>query len=216
MKIIDCEQGSSEWLAARLGIPTSSEFHRIITAAKGDLSKSARRYAYQLVAETLLGEPLESSIGNLDWVVRGKLLEPQAVQQYEFTTDVETRPVGFITTGDGRIGCSPDRLIVGQAGGVEIKCTAPATHVGFLLDGPGEDYRQQVQGQLLVAEVEFVDLYAFHPVLPPVLIRTHRDEPYIAKMRAALDEFCDMKDVMLEQARASGFFQANAATKQAA
>ena len=216
MKSIGCEQGGPEWLAARLGIPTSSEFHRIITAAKGDLSKSARKYAHQLVAETLLGEPLESPIGNLDWVVRGKLLEPQAVQQYEFTTDVETRAVGFVTTDDGRIGCSPDRLIVGQAGGVEIKCTAPQTHVGFLLDGPGEDYRQQVQGQLLIAELDWVDLYAFHPCLPPVLIRTCRDEPYIAKMRAALVEFCDMKDAMLEQARASGFFQACATIKQAA
>jgi hypothetical protein len=208
MKIIDCVQGSDEWLAARLGIPTSSEFHRIITAVKGDLSKSARKYAHQLVAETLLGEPVESSIGNMEWVVRGKLLEPQAIQQYEFTTDVDTTVVGFVTTDCGRLGCSPDRLIVGARGGLEIKCTAPATHMGLLIDGPGEDYKQQVQGQLAIAELEWVDLYAYHPSLPPVLIRTVRDEPYIAKMRVALSEFLDMRDEMLAQARASGFFEA--------
>ena len=33
------------------------KFSRIITAAKGDLSKSAPKYAHQLVAETLLGRP---------------------------------------------------------------------------------------------------------------------------------------------------------------
>jgi YqaJ-like viral recombinase domain len=208
MIIHDMPQGSPEWLTARLGIPTSSEFHRIITAVKGDLSKSARKYAHQLVAETLLGEPIESSIGNLDWVVRGKLLEPQAVQQYEFTTDVETRAVGFVTTDCGRLGCSPDRLIVGARGALEIKCCSPSVHVGYMADGPGEDYKQQCQGQLAIAELEWVDLYAYHPRLRPVTIRTVRDEPYITKMRAALAEFLDLRDAMLVQARASGFFEA--------
>jgi hypothetical protein len=220
MKIIDCAQGSPEWLAARLGIPTSSEFHRIITPAKGELSKQANKYAYALVAEILLGQPLESSIGNLDWIMRGKLLEPQAVQQYEFSTDTETSAVGFVTTDCGRLGCSPDRLVIGQRGGVEIKCTAPQTHVGFLVDGPGDDYKPQVQGQLAIAELDFVDLYAFHPTLPPVQIRTHRDEPYIARMSAALAAFLDMRDAMLVKARASGFFAEQAAnlntTKEAA
>jgi hypothetical protein len=187
----------------RVGVP--SHHH---TAAKGDLSKSARKYAHQLVAETLLGEPLDTAIGTMEWILRGKLLEPQAVQQYEFTTDTETRAVGFITTNDGRLGCSPDRLIVGQRGGLEIKCTAPATHMGFLIDGAGDDYRQQVQGQLAIAELEYVDLYAFHPSLPPALIHTHRDEPYIAKMRAALTEFLDMRDAMLMKAKAGGCFDA--------
>lgn len=207
MIIHDVIQGSQGWLSARLGIPTSSEFQKIITAAKGDLSKQARKYAHQLVAETLLGEPLDSGIGNMEWILRGKLLEPQAVQQYEFTTDTETRAVGFITTDCGRLGSSPDRLI-GQRAGLEIKCTAPATHMGFLIDGPGDDYRPQVQGQLAIAELEWVDLYGFHPALPPVQIRTYRDEGYITKMRAALTEFLDMRDVMLEQARRSGFFEA--------
>lgn len=209
MSIIhDVVQGTAAWQAVRLGIPTASEFHKIITAAKGDLSKQARKYAHQLVAETLLGEPLDTGIGNLEWIARGKLLEPHAVQQYEFTTDTETRAVGFITTNDGRLGCSPDRLIVGQRGGLEIKCTAPATHMGFLIDGPGDDYKQQVQGQLAIAELEYVDLYAFHPSLPPAQIRTHRDESYIAKMRAALTEFLDMRDAMLLKAKASGCFDA--------
>jgi hypothetical protein len=211
VRIIDCEQGSSEWLKLRLGIPTASEFHKIITPTKGDLSKQARSYAYQLVAETLLGEPLESSLGNIDWIVRGKLLEPEAVRHYEFTTDTETRAVGFITTDCGRIGCSPDRLIVGTRGGLEIKAPLPATHVGYLVDGMGDSYRCQVQGQMAVAELAYVDFLSYHPGLPPVLIRTHRDEPYITKMRAALAEFLAMRDEMLATAKATGFFDAMAA-----
>jgi hypothetical protein len=202
------EQGSTEWLAIRLGLPTASEFSKIITPAKGELSKSARSYAQQLVAETLMGEPIEPSIGNLEWVARGKLLEPVAVQQFEFTLDVETRPVGFITTDCGRIGCSPDRLIVGQNGCLEVKCPSPAVHIAYLTDGPGLDHKCQIQGILAVGEFEFCDFYSYHPQLPPALVRVARDEPYISKMRAALGAFLDLRDAMLEQARASGFFEA--------
>ncbi len=201
----DIEQGTPEWYRLRLGLPTASEFHRIITPAKGELSKQARAYAHQLVAETLLGEPCGTNIENLEWVARGKALEPQAVQQYEFTTDTETRAVGFVTTDCGRIGCSPDRLVIGHRGGLEIKVCAPGTHIGYLLDGVPETYRPQVMGQLAVAELEWCDLYAFHDRLPPVTIRTYRDDHYIAKMMAALAEFLDMRDAMLTKARASGF-----------
>ena len=35
----------------------------------------------------------------------------------------------------GRIGASPDGLIVGARGGLEIKCTLDETHMGILIDG---------------------------------------------------------------------------------
>jgi len=216
MKIVNCEQGTPAWLAARLGIPTASCFDKILTPAKGDLSKSARGYAQQLVAEIPLGEPLGAAIGNMDWVARGKLLEPRAAEQYAFTTDTEIETVGFITTDDGRVGCSPDRLILGQRGAVEIKVPSPATHIGYLTDGPGLDYRCQMQGICAVAELEFCDFYSFHPSLPPVLMRTERDEPYIAKMRTALAEFLDIRDAMLAQVRATGFFEERADLPEAA
>ena len=202
-------QGTQAWRDLHIGIPTASEFSRIITAVKGDLSKQAAKYAHRLVAETLLGQTLDPPISNLEWLARGKALEPYAAQQYEFSTDTETRLVGFITTHDGRMGCSPDRLIIGQAAALEIKCCSPAEHMGYFADGPGDEFRPQVQGQILIGEFDFVDLYAYHPTLPPATIRTYRDEPYIAKMRAALDEFCDLKDAMLLKARSSGFFPAN-------
>lgn len=207
MKVHDVAQGSEEWLKLRLGVPTASEFHRIVTAARGDLSKSARKYAYGLVAETLMGKPLEKPPVNTFAMERGRMLEPIAVQQYEFTTDAETKLVGFITTDDGRIGCSPDRLIVGQRGAVEIKCRLDEGHMAILIDGPEDDFKQQIQGQLAVAELAWVDLYAYHPNLPPALIRVERDEPYITKMSAALREFLDIRDEMLRKALASGFFE---------
>jgi hypothetical protein len=207
MKIIDCEQGSAEWKAHRRGIPTASEFHRIITAVKGDLSASARKYAAGLVAETLLGHDLEKAPGGTWAMERGKVLEPLAIQQYAFTNDIEIRRVGLVTTDDGRIGASPDGLIVGTRGGLEVKCTLDENHMSMFMDGPGADYKQQVQGNLATCELEWWDLYLYHPELPPKTIRTLRDEPYITKMGAALTEFLAIRDEMLAKARASGFFE---------
>ena len=215
MIIHDVEQGTPAWLKLRLGIPTASEFHRIVTPAKGDLAKAATKYRDWLIAERLMGEPLDS-LDHLQWIERGKQLEPLAVAQYEFAEDVETRPVGFITTNDGRIGASPDRLIIGRPGGVEIKCPAPQTHVGYWLDGVGTDYRPQVQGQLWVAELDFVDLYVFHPSMPPVLIRTERDENYIAKLADAVLRFCDDLDAAMERIRAGGFVATRSRVQTAA
>ncbi len=199
------EQGSPAWLQLRLGIPTASEFDKILTPKTMKLSSQARGYAFRLVAETLLGYPVQD-LGNLPWIERGKELEPQAAQAYEFDTDHETRKVGFITTDDGLIGASPDRLLIGINGGVELKCPAPATHIGYLIDGFGSDYVVQVQGQMLVGGFDFIDRYSFHPDLPPVRERVGRDESMIAALRDALDQFNEMRLEMLAKAKASGFF----------
>ena len=214
MKIHHVTQGSPEWTALRIGIPTASAFDKIITPAKGQLSKSSRPYAFLLVAEQLLGRTLDSLEG-LEWIERGKELEPQAVRMYEFAEDCETAPVGFITSDDGRMGASPDRLIVGARAGLEIKCPAPQTHLGYMIDGFGDAYKTQVQGQMLIGDFDYVDRFSFHPELPPYRERTHRDEPFIALMRSALNEFCDMKDAMLDRVRASGFFEERERVKTA-
>ena len=209
MIIHDMPQGSPEWFRVRIGIPTASQAHRIVTPT-GKLSKSSRTYAFRLVAETLLGHSLEAQ-EETEWMERGRMLESEAVGLYEFHTDVETRKVGFVTTDSGRIGASPDRLLIGQNGAVEIKCPAPQTHIGYMIDGFGLDYIPQVQCQMLVGEFDFVDRVAYHPELPPVIQRTYRDAEYIATLGAALTEFADMLERMLERVRASGYFAERAA-----
>jgi hypothetical protein len=204
MKIHDVLQGSGDWHRLRIGIPTASNFHRVVTPA-GKLSKQAWPYAYFLIAEKLLNESLDS-IDHLEWVGRGKELEPEAVRLYEFQNEVKTAPVGFITTDDGRIGCTPDRLIVGHSAALEMKCPAPQTHVGYLLDGFGLDYVPQAQGQMLVGEFEFVDRYSYHPRMPPVRVRTYRDEAYLRTLADALAQFCDTLAAMLDKARSLGLF----------
>jgi hypothetical protein len=219
-------QGTPEWITARLGIPTASRFHDIVGNATGELSRArdkkglsevAKKYAYALIAETLLGHALEQPPGTPWAMLRGKELEGAAIEQYSFTHDVEIKRLGFVTTDDGRIGCSPDGLIIGARGGLETKCLLAEAHMGLFIDGPDDRFKPQVQGCLATAELEFWDLHAYHPELPPFTLRTYRDEPYIAKMGAALTEFLAIRDEMLAKAMASGFFaNDNAAKAEAA
>src|SRR5215470_4541574 len=142
VKIIDCEQYSEAWYEARIGLPTASQFHRIVTPT-GKPSRQATAYMYRLITETLLHESMDDYLGSVQWAERGKLIEGDAAAQFEFTHNVELKPVGLVTTDDGAMACSPDRLIAGHHAAVEIKCPAPWTHLGYLLDGPGDDYRPQ-------------------------------------------------------------------------
>ena len=54
--IEDVEQGSQSWIELRLGIPTASQFSRIVTPG-GKSSSSRDAYMGELLAEWVLGEP---------------------------------------------------------------------------------------------------------------------------------------------------------------
>lgn len=206
MKEFNVEPGSGEWLNARLGIPTASQFHKIMTPKTRKLSAQSRGYAFRLVTEKLLNYSLES-LDHIDHIQRGKELEPQAVKMFEIVEDLETAPVGFITTDDMRIGATPDRRIVGVNAFLEAKCPAPWTHLEYLVDGFGSDYMTQAQGQNLVCEADWVVRWSYHPEMPPFLEKTYRDDLYIADLKAAIDQFTDMRDQIEETVRSLGFYE---------
>lgn len=184
-------QGTPEWEMARLGIPTASSFKRILTAKTLKLSSSAGEYRNQLLAEWLTGMPLEFGGGPNTLMQRGTGMEAEARMFYELQYDVpEVEQVGFLLRDDRMAGCSPDGL-VGEDGGLELKCPMMHTHIGYLLDPQSlaDQYAPQVQGCLYITGRAWWDLVAYHPQLPPVYHRIARDEKYIAALDAALDTF---------------------------
>ncbi len=187
MKVHDCIQGSSEWTHLRAGIPTSSEFDKIMTPMSKP-SKSAEMYLFALLAERIMGHPRVEFMSR--WMDRGSRLEADAVAFYELQRDCETVKVGFITNDAGTIGASPDRLVADD-GLLEIKVPSEAIHVSYLLrSGSAYDcYRVQTQGQLWVSERNWNDLLSFHPEMPPALIRIDRDEVFIAELAKAVEAF---------------------------
>jgi hypothetical protein len=187
-------QRSEAWDRLKLGIPSSSEFHRILTPGGKD-SEQWEQYACALIAERLLGRKLDSYVS--PWMERGAELEIDAVRWYELDRDLDTEVIGFVTTGDGKVGCSPDRL-VGDDGLLEIKAPAPATQVQYLITGAiDRKYKPQLQGQLWITERQWVDILAWHEELPRAVIRVERDEKYIERLAARLDWFVDYVDACL-------------------
>lgn len=180
MIILDHEQGSPEWLAARLGKPSASMFSKLITAT-GKPSSSADGYINQLIAERLTGqsEPLYVT----EWMARGTELEPEAREAYEFISGNDVIETGFILDTGFEYGCSPDGLITDQ-GGLEIKCPAPQTMVSYLRDNQVgvKKYWQQIQGCMWISQRKWWDFFAYHPEMPHVLVRVERDDEYIAKL----------------------------------
>jgi len=201
MRIINCEQGSDEWHAARLGIPTASRFNNIITPKTMKLSGQAQGYLYELAAEWLLREPCDNS--GSAFMDRGIIQEAEAVRYYEFQKDVETIPVGFCLRDDGLVGCSPDRL-VGNDGGLEIKCPSAKVHISYLLGSVGDEYKTQVQGCLYVCERDWWDVMSYNPMMPPAIERHYRDDEFIARFIPLLDEFLTRLETVKEKLKQIG------------
>lgn len=211
MKIYrDLQQGSGEWFAARLGIPTASNFDSIITPKTMKLSEGRKKYACRLIAERLMNRPTESVEGQ-QWMERGKELEPLAVQQYEFVHEVTTSPVGFVTDNLGTMGASPDRVVFDGdriARTLEIKCPSLPVHLEYLMYGPGDAYRCQIQGQLWICEADKGSFYSYFERGPAVLLETARDEVFIKAMTEHMDTF-QMELIRLhERAKELGIWQA--------
>ena len=182
------EQGSAEWHQLRLGIPTASCFHKILTPT-GKLSAQSVAYMHELLAEWLFQSPLEQFEN--EWMIHGHEYEDEAASAYAFERGVSVQPGGFFTSDDGMIGSSPDRL-VGDDGLLEIKCPKANTHVGYMLArGVDEKYRCQVQGQLWVCERKRLDIVSYCPGLPTVIVPVARDEEFIAILSRSVGMFVD-------------------------
>lgn len=186
MKIIECEQNSPEWYAARFGIPTASEFHTVMAVGpKGGKPPGRVTYLNKLAGEILTGDPMESYVSAA--MERGKVMEDEARDLYAFQNNVEPERVGFIRSGNA--GCSPDSLI-GDMGGLEIKSAATHVQIERLLKGelPSE-HKAQVFGNLWITKRDWWDFCSYCPKLPLFSIRVYRDEDYIKKIAAEVDLF---------------------------
>lgn len=192
MKIHDVKQGTGEWKAVRLGIPTASEFDAIVTPEfKPRTGQTPETYLYQKLCERLLGFAPDINAFAMD---QGAILETEAKPFYEFTYDIQIRTVGFCTSDDGRIGCSPDGLI-GDDGGIEIKCPQPHTHLRYFMEGGvPKEYMAQVHGSMLVTGRPWWMFMSYSRQFPPVVLRVERDEKIQSLLRAALDSFLDKFD----------------------
>lgn len=200
MHIVDCQQGTPEWWQAKLGIPSASEFDKILTPAKLEPSAQAEGYMNKLIGEHFRGKPDETF--QSDWMKRGKENEQEARDFYAFLFDCEPKQVGFCLHDSKRYGCSPDMLLNG--GGCELKVVSPGVLISYHRKGVLPlDYRLQVLGSLEVSDLDFWGFMAYHEDLKPFHIMTYRKDVIkeLTAISDAVNRFCDKLETEREKLR---------------
>jgi hypothetical protein len=193
MKLFSVEQRSEAWFSARRGLPTCSRFDSILTPRNAAPSSGQQTLINELIAESILPPELGSIKPQFtnDDIERGMILEAEARCAYdmEFAKGQPVTQVGFVLHESGLFGGSPDAL-VGEDGGVEIKCPAPATHIGYIRKGVLPDaYRCQVHGYLIVTGRPYWDFFSYARAFQPFHLRVTRDD-FTDKLESELNAFC--------------------------
>ena len=211
MKIHDCEQGTLEWTKLHFGIPTASGLDNLLTPEfelrKGELPKT---YVYKKVAEKLQGRPLIDLNASSFMLEQGMIIEEEARPWYALEYDKKVKQVGFITTDDGRFGCSPDGLIASTSTsptlpcdydcGLEIKSPAAHTHVKYLVNGAlPKEYACQVMGSMFVTGFKKWIFVSYRRGFPALVLEIYRDEKAMSAIASAIDSFHSDFDRAMER-----------------
>lgn len=195
------EQGTDDWLRARLGMPTASCFADVLASGRGGgESKTRMTYMRKLAAERLTGRPTEG-FQNAH-MQRGHEQEPEARKHFLFTTnrtEADITLVGFVSDPDLRAGASPDFLLGDEEGG-EIKTKLGHLHLEAWENGvlPPE-HRAQVQGSLWITRRKRWHFISYSPGLPILHVVVEREEPYINMLAEAVAKFNGELDAYIQR-----------------
>lgn len=184
MIIHNCEQGSDEWFAVKLGKVSASHFKDVLNQKTG-----RKLYMYRLLGERLSGE---NCAGFTDKnTEKGVELEPEARRYYEALYDIIIPQVGFVEKNE-YLGCSPDGLI-GEDGGIEIKCPLASTHISYIdKNQMPSAYKDQVHGCMWITGRKWWDIVSYCPevkVRPFWSKRIARDIKEIKILEIAVETF---------------------------
>lgn len=196
MIILDVEQGSDEWLAARLGIPTASRMHCLLVDGRvcSPFGQGAMDYLDEVVAERFTGVSASTFKGNAD-TERGHRVEPIAAQAYideGFASADDVYEVGIVLTKG--VGASPDRL-VGADGGLEIKSRAAKGMMKLLRNNKiDNEHITQVQVNLWATGRKWWDYFVYCDGIPPFCKRFYPDLDLHAKLDERVPLFLALAD----------------------
>jgi len=189
--MIDAVQGSAEWNQLKCGWIGASRIGDMLATTKNGWAASRKNYFNELLAQRLTGRRTSRYIYSLNNRLE---MEPEARSAYEFYTGNDVVEVGFIPHPRiDRAGASPDGL-VGEDGGLEIKCCDAGAHLAMIETGIIDSaYLYQCQFGMACAERSWWDFVAYHPDMPEELKfwtkRIERDDHCIAKIEKAVREF---------------------------
>ncbi len=196
-------QGTADWFAARCGKITASRVGEATKRTqKGAWGAERRTVMTELVAERLTGQAAQHFVSAaMRW---GTEQQAAAAQAYTFLTGREVSDVGLIN--HPRIkdsGASPDGLI-GDDGGIEIKCPITENHIATLLasEVPAE-HLPQIHWGIACSGRAYWDFVSYDPRMPAHLqcfiARVERDDVAIAALETDVVTFLDELGAKVER-----------------
>lgn len=198
--VIDAEQRSPEWFAARCGKLTGSCAADVFAKIKTGEAAARRDLRMRLVVERLTGQTQDGDGFVSADMKRGTDLEPQAFAAYEAETGTMVSRAGFLLHNDLPVGCSPDGVIGDYEGILELKVPRSATHLRYLR-APGvlpAEHVAQVHHALFVTGAAFVDFCSFDPRFPShlqvFLVRVTRESVDLKAYELAIRLFLSEVD----------------------
>lgn len=167
--ILNAEQRSPDWFAARLGRLTGTGAGDMLATIKTGEAAARRDLRMRLVCERLTGQCQENGFVNAE-MQRGIDLEPVAFAAYEALTGQMVRRTGFLAHTELQAGCSLDGDVDDFMGIVELKCPKSATHLRYLRAGTmPPEHLAQITHNLWVSSAAWADFVSFDDRFPEAL-----------------------------------------------
>lgn len=198
--IIEAEQRSEMWFAARAGRVTGSKASAVLAKIRSGEAAARRDYRTQLAIERIVGQPQEDGYINAE-MQRGIDKEPNAIAMWEAETGLIARRTGFLSMNEFKAGCSLDGDVDNFDGLLEVKCPKSAVHVAYLRAArlppeyvPQATHNMWVTGASRIHFVSFDDrlpegLQFFHVVVERAELRTEIEayEQEVTRFLAEVD-----------------------------
>lgn len=211
--LVDVDQRSEAWFAARAGRLTASCAADMMARIKTGEAAGRRDLRTKLVIERLTGAPQEDGFVSKD-MQRGIDSEADALTEYEIATGLIVQRVGFLQHPELMAGCSPDGMVNDFEGLLELKCPRPANHLECLRSRtlPAR-YVPQVTHALWISGARWCDFATYCADFPEPLrlfrVRVERNETEIAAYEVMARAF--LSEVEKELADVSALLPAGAA-----
>lgn len=191
--ILDCEQRSEMWFAARVGRLTGSSAAAMMTEIKSGEAAARRDLRVRLALERITGRAQENEF-TTSALQHGIDTEPAALGIYEAMTGQILERTGFLSLDSVQAGCSLDAFVNGRKGIVEAKCPKSATHYEYLKTKQiPKPYRWQCLHNMWVSDAEWCDFVSYDDRFPEHLqylcVRMERNASEILTYATAAGRF---------------------------
>lgn len=165
-----CDQRSEEWFSLRAGKLTASNAGHVLATVKTGEAAARRNLRVQLLIERLTGKPLTGGYVSKA-MATGTEREPLARAAYQALTGMLVQEVGFVSSQEYPVGCSPDAVIFAADGSIdrviELKCPEESAHFEYWKTGHLPlVYTAQIIHALWVTGANACDWMSFNPNFP--------------------------------------------------